>query len=133
MEDLKIGILGTGAIAATLADTMNRMSGVKLYGAASRSLEKAKAFAERFGIDHAYGSYEELAADPEIELVYIATPHSEHYKNAVLCLEHGKHVLCEKAFAVNAAQAKEMIALAEEKKLLITEAMWVRYMPMAKT
>lgn len=133
MEDLKIGILGTGAIAATLADTMNRMSGVKLYGAASRSLEKAKAFAERFGIDHAYGSYEELVADPEIELVYIATPHSEHYKNAVLCLEHGKHVLCEKAFAVNAAQAKEMIALAEEKKLLITEAMWVRYMPMAKT
>ena len=133
MEALKIGILGTGVIAATLADTMNRMPGVELYGAASRSLEKAKDFGERFGVKRTYGSYEELVADPEIELVYIATPHSEHYKNAILCLEHGKHVLCEKAFAVNAAQAKEMIALAEEKKLLITEAMWVRYMPMAKT
>lgn len=133
MEALKIGILGTGNIAATLADTMLKMEGIELYGAASRSLEKAEEFAKRFGLSHAYGSYEELAADPEIELVYIATPHSEHYKNAMLCLENGKHVLCEKAFAVNAAQAKEMIALAEEKRLLITEAMWVRYMPMAKT
>lgn len=133
MEALKIGILGTGNIAAVLADTMQKMQGIELYGAASRSIEKAEAFAERFGLDHAYGSYEELAADPAIELVYIATPHSEHYKNAMLCLEQGKHVLCEKSFAVNAAQAKEMIALAEEKRLLITEAMWVRYMPMAGT
>lgn len=106
MEALKIGILGTGVIAATLADTMNRMPGVELYGAASRSLEKAKDFGERFGVKRTYGSYEELVADPEIELVYIATPHSEHYKNAILCLEHGKHVLCEKAFAVNAARQR---------------------------
>lgn len=72
MEALKIGILGTGVIAATLADTMNRMPGVELYGAASRSLEKAKDFGERFGVKCTYGSYEELVADPEIELVYIA-------------------------------------------------------------
>ena len=133
MEPLRIGIMGTGGIAATLADTMRKMPEVKLYGAASRNQEKADSFAKRFGIDHAYGSYEEMVEDPEIELVYIATPHSEHFSNAKLCLEHGKHVLCEKAFAVNASQAREMIALAAEKNLLITEAMWVRYMPMAET
>lgn len=133
MEKLRIGILGTGGIAATLANTMLKMPDVELYGAASRSLKKAEEFASRFGIGHAYGSYEELALDPQIELVYIATPHSEHYSNAMLCLNHGKHVLCEKAFAVNAVQAREMIALAEEKQLLITEAMWVRYMPMVET
>ncbi len=133
MEPLRIGIMGTGGIAATLADTMVKMPEVKLYGAASRNQENAEAFARRFGIEHAYGSYEEMVADPEIELVYIATPHSEHCRNAKLCLEHGKHVLCEKSFAVNASQADEMIALAAEKNLLITEAMWVRYMPMAET
>lgn len=133
MEPLRIGILGTGGIAATLAATMKKMPEVALYGAASRSREKAEAFAARFDIEHAYGSYEEMAEDLEIELIYIATPHSEHYSNAKLCLEHGKHVLCEKAFAVNLFQAQEMIELAEKKNLLITEAMWVRYLPMADT
>ncbi|MEY8354716.1 Gfo/Idh/MocA family oxidoreductase [Lachnospiraceae bacterium 54-53] len=133
MEPLKIGIMGTGRIASILADTMVRMPQVKLYGAASRSLEKAEAFAARFSVEKAYGSYEELAENPEIQLIYIATPHSEHCSNAKLCLEHGKHVLCEKSFAANYAQAEEMIALAEEKQLMITEAMWVRYMPMAET
>lgn len=133
MEPLKIGIIGTGKIASVLANTMIRMPQVDLYGAASRSQEKADEFAARFSIKKAYGSYEKLAMDPEIQLIYIATPHSEHCSNAKICLEHGKHVLCEKAFAANLAQAEEMIALAEEKNLLITEAMWVRYMPMAAT
>lgn len=133
MEPLKIGIMGTGGIAATLAATMKKMPEVTLWGAASRSWEKAEAFAARFDIEHAYGSYQEMAEDPEIELVYIATPHSEHCRNAKLCLEYGKHVLCEKSFAVNAAQAREMIALAGKKNLLITEAMWVRYVPMVAT
>ena len=115
MEALKIGIMGTGGIASILAETMLQMPQVALMGAGSRSLEKAEEFAAR------------------IQLIYIATPHSEHYSNAKLCLENGKHVLCEKAFAANYAQAKEMTDLAREKKLLITEAMWVRYMPMAKT
>lgn len=133
MEALKIGIMGTGRIASVLANTMLQMPQVVLMGAASRSLEKAEEFAARFSIERAYGSYEELAKDPDIQLIYIATPHSEHCNNAKLCLENGKHVLCEKAFAANYAQAKEMTDLAEEKNLMITEAMWVRYMPMAKT
>lgn len=133
MEALKIGILGTGGIAAAMADTIVRMTGVMLYGVASRSMDKAEAFVKRFGMGHAYGSYEALALDPEIELIYIATPHSEHYGNAMMCLEQGKHVLCEKAFAANAAMAREMIASAGRKGLLITEAMWVRYMPMVLT
>ena len=133
MEALKIGIMGTGRIASVLANTMLQMPQVVLMGAASRSLEKADEFAARFSIERAYGSYEELAKDPDIQLIYIATPHSEHCSNAKLCLENGKHVLCEKAFAANYAQAKEMTDLAEEKNLMITEAMWVRYMPMAKT
>lgn len=133
MDTLKIGIIGAGRIAAVLADTMVRMPDVELVGIASRSLEKAQEFAERFSIKKAYGTYEEMVKDPEIELVYIATPHSEHCNHAKLCLENGKHVLCEKSFAANVAQAEEMIAMAEDKKLLITEAMWVRYMPMAKT
>ncbi|WP_313153844.1 Gfo/Idh/MocA family protein [Lacrimispora sp.] len=133
MEALKIGIMGTGGIASVLANTMLQMPQVVLMGAASRSLEKAEEFAARFSIERAYGSYEELVKDPDIQLIYIATPHSEHYSNAKLCLENGKHVLCEKAFAANYAQAKEMTDLAEEKNLMITEAMWVRYMPMAKT
>lgn len=133
MEPLKIGIMGTGRIASLLANTMIRMPQVNLYGTASRSLEKAEEFAARFSIKKAYGTYEELAKDPEIQLIYIATPHSEHYSNAKLCLEQGKHVLCEKSFAANFTQAEEMIAVAEKKNLMITEAMWVRYMPMAET
>ena len=133
MGVLKVGIMGTGRIASVLAETMVQMPEICLYGAASRSLEKAEDFAARFSIQKAYGSYEELAADSEVQLVYIATPHSEHSSNARLCLEHGKHVLCEKSFAANYSQAEEMIDLAQEKKLMITEAMWVRYMPMADT
>lgn len=133
MEVLKVGIMGTGRIASVLAETMVQMPEICLYGAASRNLEKAEDFAARFSIKKAYGSYEELAADSEVQLIYIATPHSEHSRNARLCLEHGKHVLCEKSFAANYSQAKEMIDLAQEKNLMITEAMWVRYMPMADT
>jgi len=133
MGVLKVGIMGTGRIASVLAETMVQMPEVCLYGVASRSLEKAEDFAARFSIKKAYGSYEELAADSEVQLIYIATPHSEHSTNARLCLEHGKHVLCEKSFAANYSQAKEMIDLAQEKNLMITEAMWVRYMPMADT
>jgi predicted dehydrogenase len=133
METIKIGIIGAGGIASILADTMVKMPDVELIGIASRSIEKAQEFAARFSIKKAYGTYEEMVKDPEIDLIYIATPHSEHCKNAKLCLENGKHVLCEKSFAANYEQAKEMITLAEEKNLLITEAMWIRYMPMVET
>ena len=122
--------MGAGNIASTMAYTISNMEEAECYAVGSRSLEKAKSFAEKYNIKKAYGSYEELVKDPEVELIYIATPHSEHYANAKLCLENGKHVLCEKAFTANAAQAEEIIALGEFKGLLITEAIWTRYMPM---
>lgn len=129
---MKIGILGAGRIAVILAETMNKMPEVECYGVASRDLEKAKAFANEHGFQHAFGSYEEMLEDDEVELIYIATPHSHHYTHMKMCLEAGKHVLCEKSFTVNEKQAAEIFRIAEEKKLLVTEAIWTRYMPSRK-
>lgn len=130
---MKMGILGAGGIAGTMAATIHRMPQVTSWAVGSRTLEKAKAFAEKYGFERAYGSYEELVSDQEVQLVYIATPHSHHYEHIKLCLEHGKHVLAEKSFTQNAAQAREVIDLAKEKGLLLAEAIWTRYMPMRKT
>lgn len=128
-----VGIVGTGNIAAVMAETLNRMKGVKLYAVASREKVKADVFAGKHGVKKAYGSYEELVKDNKVELIYIATPHSEHYENARLCLENNKPVLCEKSFTANAVQAEELFKLAREKQVFITEAIWTRYMPMLKT
>ena len=133
MKKLKMAILGAGGIASTMAGTISRMEQVECYAVGSRSLEKAQAFAQKFGFQKAYGSYEELVKDEEVELVYIATPHSEHYENARLCIRHKKPVLCEKAFTANAKQAKELLDYAKKEKVFITEAMWVRYLPMLQT
>lgn len=129
---LKVGILGAGGIAEKMAFTLSRMESAECLAIGSRSLEKASAFAEKHGVKKAYGSYEELAADGEIDLIYIATPHSHHYEHAMLCLNAGRNILVEKAFTGNARQAKEVLALAEEKKLLAAEAIWTRYLPMRK-
>ena len=132
-EKYRIGIMGSGNIAGIMAETIKRMKNVKLYAVASRTKVKADAFAGKYGCKKAYGSYEELVADKKVDLIYIATPHSEHYENARLCILNGKPVLCEKAFTANAVQAEELIALAREKEVLIAEAMWTRYMPMLTT
>ena len=129
---MKLGILGAGGIASTMAKTVAEMKGVEVYAVAARDLERARVFAQKYEVKKAYGSYEEMLADDEVELVYIATPHSHHYLHAKMCLEAGKHVLCEKAFTVNAEQAQKLFDLAKEKKLLITEAIWTRYMPSRK-
>lgn len=129
----KIGILGAGGIARVMAETVNGMEEAQCYAVAARDLGRAQKFAEEFGVEKSYGSYTEMLQDPQVELVYIATPHSHHYEHVKLCLEHGKHVLCEKAFTANAAQAEEILKIAEEKGLLLTEAIWTRYMPMRKT
>ena len=129
---MNIGILGAGGIARIMAQTINRMDGVTLYAVGSRSYEKAQAYAAEFGIRKAYGSYEELAADQNIDLIYIATPHSHHFEHMKLCMEHGKNVLCEKSFTYNRKQAEEIIALAAEKKVYLAEAIWTRYMPSRK-
>lgn len=126
---MNVGIIGAGTIAGTLATTMAQMETVNLYAVASRSLEKAQNFAGRFGAKKAYGSYEALAADPAVDLVYIATPHSHHAEHAELCIAHKKPVLCEKAFTMNAAQAERLVALARENGVFLAEAIWTRYMP----
>ena len=126
---MNIGFIGAGRIANTLASTMARMEDVNLYAVAARDLGRAQAFAAQYGFDKAYGSYEEMLRDPNVELVYIATPHSHHAEHMKLCIAHGKNVLCEKAFTLNAAQARQIAALAREKGVYVAEAIWTRYMP----
>ena len=129
----RLAILGAGGIARSMARTvrMMREAGrpVELYAVGSRSPEKAEAFAKAEGVTRAYGSYEELVSDGAIDLVYIATPHSEHARHAALCVEHSLPVLVEKAFAANEAQARQAIGLAESRGVFLTEAIWTRYMP----
>ena len=126
---MKIGILGCGAMAETFADTLRKMDGAECYAAASRTLERAEKFAREYGFDKAYGSYEELCEDPEVELIYIATPHSCHYENMELCIRHKKPVLCEKSFTLNAGEAERIKALARQEQVFAAEAIWTRYMP----
>lgn len=126
---MKVGFIGTGRIAVILAETFAQVEGVELYAVASRTLEKAEAFAKEHGFEKAYGSYAELVADAEVELVYIATPHSNHYDDMKLCIENKKSVLCEKAFTMNAKQAKEIAELSKKNGVFVTEAIWTRYMP----
>ena len=130
---MNIGILGAGSIARQMAYTISKMDNAINYAIASRDYKKSQKFAKEFRVIKAYGSYEEMIKDPEAELVYIATPHSLHYEHAKLCLNNGKHVLCEKAFTINEKQAEELFEIAKEKNLFITEAIWTRYMPMRKT
>ena len=130
---MNIGILGAGNIAATMATTLQSLKNVRCYAVAAREKKRAQAFADKFGFQVAYGSYVDMLSDPNVHLVYIATPHSHHYEHIKMCLKHGKHVLCEKAFTANAAQAEEVILEAREKGLLLTEAIWTRYMPMRLT
>lgn len=131
---MNIGILGCGRIARTLAETMKKMEkeGIHLLAFASRSLSKAESYCKDYHVQKAYGSYEELARDKEIDLVYIATPHSEHKENALLCIQNHKNVLVEKAFTANAKQAREVIEKAREENVFLAEAIWTRYMPMRK-
>lgn len=126
---MKFGILAPGNIARSMAKAVSELEGMECYAVASRDYERAKNFAKQWGFAKAYGSYQELAEDPHVELIYVASPHSHHYQHTKLCLEHDKHVLVEKAFTVNAEQAEELIRLSQEKGLLLAEAIWTRYMP----
>ncbi len=126
---MKFAIMATGWIAEKMALTVATLPEVERYAVASRSLQKAQEFAQKYGFEKAYGSYEELAQDEQVELIYVATPHSHHYECARLCLENGKATLVEKAFCVNAKQAKVLIDLSEEKGVFLAEAFWTRYMP----
>ena len=130
---LRFAILGCGHIATKMAAAVkaieSRGMGVEAYAVASRTLDKAQKFAGEYKFKKAYGSYLELVQDPQVDLIYIATPHSEHYHNILLCVEHGKNLLVEKAFTANALMASEAVALAEEKGVFLCEAMWTRFLP----
>lgn len=122
------GIIGAGLIAHKLADAVNLDPDSKLMAVASKSREKAKEFADQYGIDAA-ADYENLVGRTDIDVIYIATTHNFHYENALLALRHNKHLLVEKPFTVNASQAKEIIELAAKNRCFVMEAIWVRFLP----
>ncbi|HAG69772.1 MAG TPA: hypothetical protein DCL38_07340 [Lachnospiraceae bacterium] len=130
---MKIGFIGAGSMATTMATTLQSVKGAQCYAVASRDKDRARVFADKFGFEKAYGSYADMLSDPEVRLVYISTPHSHHYEHMKMCLDHDKHIICEKAFTVNARQAQEIFDIAERKGIFVTEAMWTRYMPMRQT
>ena len=129
---LRIGIVGAGWIAEKAAITLNGLDSCEAYAIASRSLEKATAFAEKWKMRKAYGSYAELIADKDVDLVYVATPHSHHYDVTREALMAGKPCLVEKAFMANYRQAKAIVDLSRERKVFLAEAIWTRYQPVVK-
>lgn len=132
VRPVRWGILATGGIAATFTEALKSLPDAEVVAVASRRAEGAKAFAERYGIPRAYGSWAELAADEEVDVVYVATPHSAHRAAAGLCLEAGRAVLCEKAFTLNSREARELVDLARERGLFLMEAMWMYCNPLVR-
>lgn len=129
MEIIKWGILGAGRIAGKFASDLKLVADAELVAIGSRSQETADKFGNEFDIKKRHASYEALVSDPEVDVIYIATPHSYHYENTLLCLHHNKAVLCEKPFAMNVRQVKEMIDLAHNKKIFLMEARWTVFHP----
>jgi predicted dehydrogenase len=129
MQPVRWGLLSTSAIAEKFAADLQRTGGAELAAVGSRSLPSAREFAERHGVARAHGSYEALAADPEVDVIYVSTPHSMHRDNVLLCFEAGKAVLCEKALTLNADDAAELVTVARQKGVFFMEAMWMRCNP----
>jgi predicted dehydrogenase len=130
MSTTRWGIISTGKIARTFADALKQTEGAELVAVGSRSQESADRFGDEFNIPHCYDTYEGVAADHDVDVVYIGTPHPLHKDNTLMCLESGKAVLCEKPFAMNADDAAEMIWVAREQRLFLMEAMWTRFLPL---
>lgn len=128
-DKIRWGILSTGWIAKKFAEGLSVLPDAEIVAVGSRVQETANAFGDRFSVPHRHASYKALAADPDVDVVYVGTPHPFHKDNSLLCLEAGKAVLCEKPFAINAGEAEEAISLAREKGLFLMEAMWTRYIP----
>lgn len=129
MKPIRWGILATGNVANSMAQALSQTPDAQTVAVASRNQETADCFGDRWGISRRYASYERLVDDPDIDVVYVATPHSQHHANVLSCLDAGKHVLCEKAFTLNARQATECIELARQRGLFLMEAMWMRFFP----
>ena len=132
MKTYNWAILGCGKIAGKFSSDLKLLKNAKLYAAASRNLDRAKGFAREYGFEKAYGSYAELVQDPEVDVVYIATPHSHHMEHSILCLEHKKAVLCEKALALNAKEVEAMIVSSRKNKTFLMEAFWTIFQPKFK-
>ncbi len=126
---LRWGILGLGSIAKQFATGLQALDDAQLVAVGSRSQETAEAFGDKYDAPHRHSSYDALANDPEVDAVYVATPHPMHAEDAILCLHAGKAVLCEKPFTVNTAQAEKVVAVAREKNVFLMEAMWTRFFP----
>ena len=129
MKTIKWGILGAGRIAHKFAADLKLVADAELIAIGSRSQETAEEFGDEFNIKYRHDSYEALVENPEVDVIYVATPHNLHHENTLLCLQHNKAVLCEKPFAMNARQAKAMIDLAKEKSLFLMEARWTVFHP----
>lgn len=129
MRPIRWGILSTGRITAEFIPAVQFVPDACLYGIASRDLAKAEAARAKYGAVKAYGSYEDMARNPDIDIVYVATPTALHAQHVRLCLEHGKHVLCEKAATVNTREFDELCRLAEQQNLFLMEAVWMRFHP----
>jgi predicted dehydrogenase len=123
------GIIGPGKIAHQFAQDIQKTEGARLHAVASRSMDRAQDFARQYQAPHAFGSYTSITECPDLDAVYIATPHTGHYENTLLCLNAGIPVLCEKAFALNAQQARQMVEKAREKNVFLMEALWTRFLP----
>ncbi len=130
MRKFRWGILGTGAIARQFVRGLRPLPGAEVFAVGSRSEASAVEFADKRNIPRRHASYDDLASDPDVDVVYVATPHPFHAENATLCLEAGKAVLCEKPFSVNAAEAERVVELARERGLFIMEGMWTRFFPL---
>ncbi|MBS1653444.1 MAG: Gfo/Idh/MocA family oxidoreductase [Bacteroidetes bacterium] len=128
-KKIKWGILGGGRIARKFAADLQLVNEAELVAMASRDAEKVSFFANEFKVKNLYHSYEELVRDPEVDVIYIATPHAMHHEHALLCIENNKAVLCEKAFAINTRQAKEMIEAARARNVFLMEALWSKFLP----
>ncbi len=128
-KSIRWGILGPGWIARDFVQSLKDTEGAEVLAVGSRSLDRAREFAATYSVPRPYGSYEELVADPDVDIVYVATPHPAHKDNMLLCLGAGKPVLCEKPFTMNAREAEEVFSLAREKGLFVMEAMWTRWLP----
>lgn len=129
MQKIKWGILGCGRIARKFADDLKLVEDAALFAVGSRNKSTAEAFADAYPAERVYGSYLELASDPDVDIIYVASPHAFHHEHTLLCLAHDKPVLCEKAFAINREQATEMISVARERKVFLMEALWTKFLP----
>ncbi|NEQ52231.1 MAG: Gfo/Idh/MocA family oxidoreductase [Leptolyngbya sp. SIO3F4] len=127
---IRWGVLGTGTVASQFIEGLKKVPNAELWAIGSRTLTKAEHFAKIFNAPKAYGSYETLVQDPDIDVVYIATPQTRHKADSILCLSAGKAVLCEKPFTVTSQEARDVMAVAQQKQVFCMEAMWMRFMPL---